>query len=170
MIVKFIRNIKYKLNPPKKGDVYYGDPLFFVMGRPVEYVLHSLVNKNGDHIFKIVPSPECYRLTIENDSMPYYIVKSEVFCTNSDSFLWKERIQARRIKKDLFKEMVLEGQLIKEKMNMNKLLLFFGLVFCIVCLPSCAHNQTVRVKNCKAVGADMYDCEVISEHNYESHR
>lgn len=116
MIARFIRKIKYRLSPPKKGDIYYGDPLFFVIGRPVEYILYGLVDKNGDHLFKIVPSPECYKLTVINDSMlDYYIFKSEIFCTSSDSFLWKERVQPRRIKKDQFKEMLLQDQLRKEK-------------------------------------------------------
>lgn len=118
-----INKLKFCFNPPKVGNVYYSDPIYFVISKPIEHVLHALTNKYGNKIYHPVSSNFCYRLTVESDSLPsYYICKSEVFCKGVDDNgivdfnnigIWKERSQPKRIKKDFFKEMVLNGILVK---------------------------------------------------------
>jgi hypothetical protein len=100
--------------PPKKGDSFIGDPLRFVIARPVEYVLHGLKDKNGNTTWEPIPSFGCYILTIENDQMPYYVCKSEVLCGNDSIKLWNERSQPKRFGKKMFKDMIATGVLKKE--------------------------------------------------------
>ena len=40
----------------------------------------------------------------------------------------------------------------------------FIVLVSIFMLAGCASTPKIRVKNCKAVGADLYDCELI-QHN-----
>lgn len=116
MIAKFFRSIKLLLNPPKVGDVYYGDPLNFTNG-PFEKNLHGLKDKYGDTTWEIIPSDGCYRFIVDNASLPaYYRCESEVLCRDKrgDNVVrWMKRCQPRRINKGSFERMIIEGQLKK---------------------------------------------------------
>jgi hypothetical protein len=113
MIKKFYNKIKYSLNVPKVGNTYYGDPLLFVIGKPVEYVLYGLTDKNGNKLVEIVPSWDCYRITIRSIQPLYYILDAEVFCATKDNFKWMSRTQPVRFNKENFKQMVIGGTLTK---------------------------------------------------------
>jgi hypothetical protein len=114
MIRKLFNTIKYHVNRPKKGDTFYGDPLLFVIGKPVEYVLYGLTDRTGKNIVEIVPSWDCYRVTVTNNSHPlYYVFQAEVLCATQDSFKWMVRNQPVRFTKENFKRMVINGTLTK---------------------------------------------------------
>jgi hypothetical protein len=113
MIRRLIRRIKIPFDPPKVGDIYYGDPFDFICGSPFEHVLHRTKSIYGDPIWNVVASDGCYRLTIESESMPYYRCKAEVLCENVHGYgkEWLERVQPRRISKDRFREMIIDGRI-----------------------------------------------------------
>jgi hypothetical protein len=114
MIGSLLRQVKLYLNPPKKGDVYLGDPLRFVIAKPMEYILHGLKDKTGKTLWEPLPSEDCYKITIENDSMPdYYICQSEVLCLSEAMSVmqWHKRTQPKRIGKELFNSMIINGTL-----------------------------------------------------------
>jgi hypothetical protein len=122
MIIKWFRKLKFYFKPPKKGEKYLANPSSFIIHKPIEHVLHSLTNKNGDSILLPIPSDDCHKLTIEIAAMPtYYVCKSEVFCRGvgeSDSpdnkmGKWMERNQVKRVSKVLFRDMVVHGLLRK---------------------------------------------------------
>lgn len=119
MIKRFIKKIKLRLNPPKRGDIFFGDPVFFIISRPTEYVLHGLKNKYGLTEQNPIPSFQCYKLTIESDfTSNYYECSSEVLCSSalgSSELKWKKRCQSKKISKLLFNEFVLNGLLRKEE-------------------------------------------------------
>jgi len=123
MSFKWINKIKLLLVPPKKGEIYYGNPLHFVIGRGFEQVLHSLKDRNGVSVLTPVPSNDCYRLRIQLDAVTYYVCEAEVFCkatndlyvTNTLSGQWMHRSQPRRVKKELFNQWILDGVIEKEK-------------------------------------------------------
>lgn len=112
MIRRLIARIKLRFEPPKVGDVYYGDPFDFLVGRPIERVLHGLNNKCGDHVWEPLFSEGCYRLKITSDSMPYYICQVEVLAhKNFEEKAWKKRSQPRRFDKKSFCEMIVNGSI-----------------------------------------------------------
>lgn len=117
MLTRLMLKISLFLKPPKKGDVFYGDPVWFVLSRPVEHVLHGLKDKFGNTLYTPIPSDGCFRFVVENTGMPYYILGSEVFCQEK-SFnnigTWMKRTQPRRMGKDMFEEMFLMGLLWRE--------------------------------------------------------
>jgi hypothetical protein len=124
MSLKILTKIKLLLKPPKVGDIFYGDPVSFVIGRPVEQVLHGLKDPSGTTLAEPVPSEDCYALTIVSDSQhAYYVLNAMVFCRRknlpdsaSQGFgEWKPRSQVRRIPRDVFKKMVVDGILKKGK-------------------------------------------------------
>ena len=120
MIGKTFRRIKHALSPPKPGDVYYGDVLYFILGNNVEFVLHGLTDKFGNIVQTPVPSEDCYRLTIVKylPTVDQYACQSEVFCRppiDNNIGNWKSRSQLRRIPEVYFKELVINGLLTKEK-------------------------------------------------------
>lgn len=118
MLKKLINKINLWLNPPRPGSFYYGDPLYFVVGKPIEHVLHGLKDKNGEPIFYPIPSAGCYRLMIESIFDDYYCCKSEVLCysLNMDSGIgkWMKRTQTKRINKVIFNEFIVQGILSKK--------------------------------------------------------
>jgi hypothetical protein len=114
MFSRTIRKFKLFLRPPKKGDVFYGDPLWFVIHRPIEYILHGLKDKNGTTIHHPIPSKDCFCVVIEHCGNENYIVGTEVFCdtkTNNNIGIWFKRSQPKRIAKEMFEELVLNGLL-----------------------------------------------------------
>jgi hypothetical protein len=116
MVQRFFRKLHLYFKPPKKGDVFYGDPTHFVCQRPVEQILFGLKDKYGNSTWQPIPSFYCYKITIESDSMPsYYICKAQVMCKSQKFQLieWQERCQPKRIDKYLFKTFVLDGLLKK---------------------------------------------------------
>lgn len=118
MIRKLIRKIKLYFNPPMPGDVYYGDPFDFIVGSTIEHILHKMKNKEGDSLYDVIPSDFTYRLTIESDSTPYYKCKAEVLAQNcSDNKKeWLTRVQPRRIWKNVFERMIVDGRLEKDEL------------------------------------------------------
>ena len=122
MIGKALRKIGLLLNPPKNGDVYYGDILYFVLGNNIEFVLHGLTDKTGKLMYSPIPSEDCYRLTVidylsETDQI---VCHSEVFCKMvpehpNDVGNWRPRTQPRRISQVYFKNLIVNGLLTKEK-------------------------------------------------------
>lgn len=115
MIRKLIKRIKLYLDPPKTGDVYYGDTFDFIVGNSIEYVLHGMRDREGDVLWCTIPGRAAYRLTIELDVMPYYRCTSEVLAYSKDgsSKKWLTRSQPRRICKKKFVTMIVEGRLEK---------------------------------------------------------
>lgn len=116
MFSRLIRKFNLFLDPPKKGDVFYGDSLFFVVHKPMEYVLHGLKNINGETVFHPVPSKGAYRVTIELCGHLYYVLDSEVFCKDGTEKtlydgIWCKRSQPKRIAKEMFEELILNGML-----------------------------------------------------------
>lgn len=117
MIRRLINRIKLALNPPKAGDVYYGDPFDFVLGKLLERVLHDMVNIHGDILWEIIPSDDCIRLTVDSASMPYYICASEALCRRvkgeGNNIEWRKRSLQRRLLKEEFHKMIIDGRLKK---------------------------------------------------------
>lgn len=115
MIRRLIKKIKLRFYPPKSGDVYVGDPFFFFIGKNVEYILHGMRNKYGDPLWCTFPGSTTYRMTIESDAMPYYRCTSEVLAYAKDGSTkrWMKRSQPRRIKKNTFINLILDGKLEK---------------------------------------------------------
>jgi hypothetical protein len=114
MVIRLVRKLKLFLNPPKKGHVFYGDPSWFVIARPVEHVLHGLKDSYGVTVFTPVPSKDCFRFTVEHRGNLNYILGSEVFCkekTDNNIGTWKKRTQPRRMALEMFEELVLNGLL-----------------------------------------------------------
>jgi hypothetical protein len=118
MLKRLITKIKLSIKPPKKGEVYAGDPIFFLVGRNVEDVLFGLRNKYGERMWSPIPSFGCFKLVITNDSLKdYYICEAHALCEDVlfREREWKVRSQPRRINKYLFNHMILQGLLKKEK-------------------------------------------------------
>lgn len=128
MFTRLIRKISLLLNPPKKGDTFYGDSVWWIIPRPVELILHGLKDKYGNNLYDPIPSGDCFRLTITNTSMDsYYVLDSEVFCRSknskpiyqcdirgiSDIGVWMKRTQPRRMSKKSLEQFVLAGMLRK---------------------------------------------------------
>lgn len=113
MIRRLIRRIKVSFDPPKVGDTYYGDPFDFICGSPLEHALHRTRKIGGEPIWNVIVSDGCYRLTVESTSMPYYRCTSEVLCEHaqSGSKEWQVRVQPRRISKENFKQMIIDGRI-----------------------------------------------------------
>jgi hypothetical protein len=105
------------LNPPKTGDVFYGDPAWFFLYKPVEYVLHGLKDSYGNKMYNPVPSKGCVRFTIEHCGNLNYILGSEVLCRDKvgNSSVWMKRTQPRRMSLGMFKELVLVEMLWRQK-------------------------------------------------------
>jgi hypothetical protein len=112
MVNRTIRKLKLYFNPPKKGDVFYGDPVWFVIARPVEYVLYGLKDKNGNTVYYPIPSQGCFKLTVEHMGNLNYILDSEVLChtaANIAKSIWFKRSQPKRMAKEYFEELFLSG-------------------------------------------------------------
>ena len=116
MFIRLFRKISLLLNPPKKGDTFYGDPVWWIIPRPVERILHGLKDKYGNNLYDPIPSEDCFRLIIDNDYLDsYYVLDSEVFCRskNSNVSVWMKRTQPRRMGKETLEQFILAGMLRK---------------------------------------------------------
>jgi hypothetical protein len=115
MLANLINRIKFFIRPPRIGDVYYGDSLLFIIGKPVEYVLHGLKDKNGNTILYPVPGFYCYKITLEAEDKEnkYFAFKSEVLCKGLDGLIsaneWQKRCQLKKISKKLFRDLFITG-------------------------------------------------------------
>src|ERR1700679_2266610 len=99
MFNRTIRKLKLFLNPPKKGDIFYGDPVWFILGRPTELVLYGLKDKYGANMYDPIPSKGCVKFAIEHCGNMNYILGSEVLCTipSANERIWMKRTQPRRM-------------------------------------------------------------------------
>lgn len=121
MFKRLYRKFLLKAKPPKNHDVFYGDPLYFVISRPTEYVLHGLKDRNGRTLLEPIPSFGCLRLTIIMTTEDYYVCNTEVFCKAvNDLYImsnnigeWMERSQTRKMSKIMFDQMIVDGFLKK---------------------------------------------------------
>ena len=109
------KKMRLFMSPPQVGDQYDADPFDFIIGKPVERVLHGLVAPDGDSLWDAVPSHGCYRIRIQSTIMPYYICTAEALCRSADgdNTEWKSRSQLRRMSKAQFHQMIIEGRLTK---------------------------------------------------------
>ena len=118
MFARVIRKFKLFLNPVKKGDTFYGDPVWFILFRPTEMVLHNLKDRNGVTMFNPIPSRGCFRFVVEQCGNENLILGSQVFCkekTDNNIGTWMKRTQPRRMGKEIFEELFLAGMLWREK-------------------------------------------------------
>ena len=106
---------------PKMGSVYFGNPKRFIIGKPIEYVLHGLKDKDGDTMFEPIPGDHCYKISIDKTEENTYSISTEVFCKltskynlntgNSDFGKWMKRCQNRKIGKEYLLSLILDGTL-----------------------------------------------------------
>jgi hypothetical protein len=117
MLKLWFRKLQLMFNPPRTGDVFYGDPFEFIIGRVTEHVLHGTRSIYGYAAWNPSPADQCYRLTVESDAMPYYRCTGEALCVSADGEekAWKKRSQPRRIYKNVFHDMIAEGRLKKHE-------------------------------------------------------
>jgi hypothetical protein len=116
MIRRLILKLALFLKPLRAGDVLYGDPVWWVIPRPIEMVLHGLKDIHGANMYTPIPSEGCYKLTIDKDLESYYILDSEVLCNTKFSSIvfWKKRSQPRRMARLQLEEYFLNGMLWRE--------------------------------------------------------
>ena len=116
MIRRLVLKISLFLRPLKKGDILYGDPVWWIIPRPIEMVLHDLKDRFGTNLYDPIPSEGCYKLTIEKDLDSYYVLDSEVLCNTKFSGIgfWKKRSQPRRMARLQLEEYILNGLLWRE--------------------------------------------------------
>jgi len=102
------------LNPPKVGDTYLSDAMYNIVGKPIEKVLHGMKTIDGDILYEPVVGDGSYKLTIDSDTMPYYICSAQVLVRDNTGFKWLKRIEPKRILKKNFINMILDGRITKE--------------------------------------------------------
>lgn len=110
---KFLRTASITINPPKKGDQFLGQSQDFVMGS-VERSLHRLNDLSGAAKLFHFSGLDTYKLTVTNTQMPYYICEAAVLTKPiqpTDYFEWSPRVQVRRMSKEKFKSMFVEGKI-----------------------------------------------------------
>lgn len=114
--MKWLTKVKLFLRSPKNGDIYYGDAKDFALGRSLEKALHGVKDKSGDDIWAIIPGQDTYRLIMESTAMPtYYRLEAEVLAFSMyDPMTWLKRRVPRRIDKNRFHEMILEGKVVRK--------------------------------------------------------
>lgn len=117
MLKRFIRKLSLFVNPPKEGDIYFGDPIWFIISRPIELILHNLKDKFGTNLYDPIPSKGCFKLTVIYCGDKNYILESKVLCSNkfTDTKMWMQRTQQRRMTKEMFEELIFDGMLWREK-------------------------------------------------------
>jgi hypothetical protein len=119
ILMKWFAKFKLWMNPPKKGEVYHGDNFDFLIGKPMEQILHGLRDKNGNPIYNPAFGEGSYKVTILLDCMPYYVLECDSlvyensYSNNRNDFRWVKRTQNRRIPKNHVIEMILDGRLKK---------------------------------------------------------
>lgn len=116
MFKKIARLLDHWISPPIKGEMYSGDALYFMVGKPTEQILHKMRTRNGDTLWDLDLGEDSYRLTIESVQPTYYVCRSQVLarkCTDPSWREWLGRGTPRRIKKDSFDDMVKQGILVR---------------------------------------------------------
>lgn len=115
MIRKLIRRIKLFVQPVELQQVYLGDVGDFDF-KAMEQALHGLRDLSGNLKHHHWVGPETYRITIEEVLGTYYRCKSEVLTrdVNDGKFVWKSRTNVRRIDRNHFRYMIVEGKLKKQ--------------------------------------------------------
>jgi len=112
MLKRLLRSLSFIINSPKTGDQFFGESQDHITGS-LESALHGLNALNGGVSFYF-HGKDTYRLTVVSTAMPYYILQAAVLVKPIEPtkyFEWSERIQRRRISKDKFKEMFLQGKI-----------------------------------------------------------
>lgn len=112
MIFQLVRKVKLLLNPIKAGQVFYGDTADFYFG-VMEQALHGLRDLEGKEKQHYWHGPDTYRLTVVSTQMPYYRCDSDVLTrtVENGNFLWKARSLPRRMHKQRFHELIVEGKI-----------------------------------------------------------
>ncbi len=116
-ILDWIRRFRLNRIKVDEGDVYYGDPFDWIIGSHVEQAMCRMRDPSGyNRLWDPIPSFGTVRLTVDSDSMPYYRCTMEVLASkvnDPQTMDWLRRADPKRISKDKFKEMILEGKLKK---------------------------------------------------------
>jgi hypothetical protein len=114
-VFSFLLKIKLFFNPPQKGDIFYGNPKYFIVGKPIEQVLHSMKDISGDSIWYSIPSDGCYKVKVCEKNFYHYIVECEVLSLNkiTGKKNWLKRTQNKRISKESLTYLIGQGFLKK---------------------------------------------------------
>lgn len=109
--MRLIRKLFLKMNPPRRGDVYYRSWLDFIKLTPFKQRLFQ----SRDSFYEFIPGEHSYRYTITSDGMPYYICKVEIWVTDYGFTkpYWLECSVPGRIFKGQFIDMILSGKFVK---------------------------------------------------------
>lgn len=115
---KFYLKVCLYFHSPRIGDIHFGNPKDFVIGRPIEYVLHGLKDRTGATMWHPIPTFGCFRLTIEKETPEKdgYVCRSEVLCDTERGLHlidWHRRSQPKLINKSMFKGFILNSTLKK---------------------------------------------------------
>lgn len=114
MIFGLVKKIRLLLmRRPRKGDVYEGDAFDFLAGNYIEPILHGMRDKYGNISAVRADGPGSYKFLVSSTAMPYYILHCSILVIDckTSKFEWKTRCQPRRVKKETFHEMILDGRL-----------------------------------------------------------
>ena len=113
---KLFKKIHLYFNPPKNGDVFFGDPFDFLCDSNWERLHYPMSDRHGHDTWSFVPGTNTYRFTIESAAMPYYRCKAEILAANREEPFrkcWIERSQPRRIWKKDFLRLILEDRMVR---------------------------------------------------------
>ena len=110
----FLKHIILFFYPPKKGEVYFGNPADFGLNGTLEKIFHGLKDSKGTVYYKPVFSDNSYKLEIISDSMPYYICRASILAVCEEKLDWNKRSNDRRIFKSRFKALIADGLLNRE--------------------------------------------------------
>ncbi|MCX9024634.1 MAG: hypothetical protein OIN85_00895 [Candidatus Methanoperedens sp.] len=107
--------IKFLFSPPKEGDVYSGDAFDFVVGKPIESVLHGMRDQYGNPTHDVIPGNNTYKIKIVKIFETYYSCKMQALVEDriTHQKAWLLRSQDRKISKELLKHWALEGRIFK---------------------------------------------------------
>lgn len=109
-----IKRIRLTLNPPRKGDIFFGDSADFLCERNSERFFYPMKDLRGHEIWRFFPGPQSYKFRISSAAMPYYICETEILVFSKFNFKekrWLRRSIERRIWKKDFNRLIAEGRL-----------------------------------------------------------
>lgn len=117
MIRRLIERVKLYRNPPKAGDVFWTDSFDFLAGRVLEHIFHGLRRYGGEPLYEPIHGEKTYRMEIISSSMPYYVIRCDVLAqhVNDKRKDWFRRSRDRRVPKDAFNQMVIDGSIAHEQ-------------------------------------------------------
>jgi hypothetical protein len=115
MINKFFKYLSLHLNPPRRGDVFFGDAFDFMCDSNSERIFYPLIDRNGHTTHHFVQGDNTYRFTIENSAMPYYVCRVEILTLNvyETKRTWLKRSLPKRMWKKDFHRLILQGRMKK---------------------------------------------------------